>query len=166
MKKLPAFTLMELLVTMVLSTIVVAAAFTGYEIMAGRYGSYQQVNTGIREAAWMNGLLLKDMQRAQQVTATGKTIVLSAAPEQPVTYEFRDAYVLRRSHELTDTFYVAIKNAAPLFNRQPVNAGDVIDELQLEAVIGEEPERFVYRKNYPAAMRVKNPDAKTNPENE
>lgn len=165
MKKLPAFTLMELLVTMVLSTIVVAAAFTGYEIMAGRYGSYQQVNAGIREAAWMNGLLLKDMQRAQQVTATGRTILLTAAPEQPVTYEFRDEYVLRHSHELTDTFHVSIKNSTARFNQLPVNAGDLIDELQLEAVIGEEPERFVYRKNYPAAMRIKSPEAKPNPEN-
>lgn len=157
MKKLPAFTLMELLVAMVLSTIVVAAAFTGYEIMAGRYGQYQQVNAGIREAAWMNGLLQKDLLQARLVVQHENTIRLTAAYREPVTYEFRDAYVLRRTHDLTDTFKITIGKLTCTFNGQAALPGEPVDEIQLEAHIGKEPELFFYRKNYPAALRIKNP---------
>ncbi|TND10224.1 MAG: hypothetical protein FD123_472 [Bacteroidetes bacterium] len=153
--KLKGFTLLELLVGLVLSGIVVAASFTAYQVMAGRYGSYQQMNTAIRDAAWLHGLLGKDMERAALVTGNSETIRLQFPGGRNLAYTFAGDYILRRDSLVTDTFRVKHAEVKLLYENQPVNSELLpVEELVFTAGIGSEPELFRFRKTYPADVRM------------
>jgi len=151
MKKLHAFTLMELLVGMVLSGLVVGAAFTAYEITAKQYGSYQRMNAGIRETAWLHGQLGKDFGRAKLVSGSRENLKLNFPAGGSVQYRFDDHIVLRRDSFVTDTFRVNIKDVQLLLAGKTITgAQQPIDELRIEAELNEEPEQLFFIKTYPA----------------
>lgn len=155
MKKLRAFTLMELLVGMVLSGIVVAACFTAYEVMAGRYGSYQRTNATIRDAAWLHGQLGKDFARAQLVTGTSEQIRLALPGQGSVQYVFSSSFVLRKDSLVTDTFHLPSTEVSLLMDHEAVkNEQQPVDELVLRTVINGEPEQLHFMKYYPADVRM------------
>ena len=107
-RKIPAFTVMELMVTMVISGIVVMAALQFYIIFNKLI--YQKNNTmeAGKEALQFYYVLKNDTDSAVSLTSSREGIMMQLPEKNFIQYEFFDKYVVRVLNNQSDTFRVKV----------------------------------------------------------
>jgi len=163
MKRLKAFTLIELIVALIISGIVISIAATCYQIVYKQYKEYKNVNETLSQAALLNMLLNKDFQNFQYVNKTSDGIEFSgfstqqtSNEEQKTVYEFGQQYIIRKYTTIQDTFGVVLANTSLKFqNKEIENNSTLVDELSFETDVIQENETFHYKKQYGADVLMK-----------
>jgi prepilin-type N-terminal cleavage/methylation domain-containing protein len=151
MKRLHAFTLLEVLIAMVISTLVIGAGFVGYEFTMKQYYAYKE-NAGImNEACAFQGVLKKDISLSSSVTLADQGINC-IKKEHSIRYEFHPDFVLRiTADDLKDTFRV--KNDSLQFMYQHIaqtDPGKQIDYTSFRMDLQGEKQSVIIRKEYGA----------------
>ncbi len=151
MQKAKAFTLMELLVSMLISGIVISIIYLSYEIIYKQYEEYKKTNQKITQTLLLNTLLKTDFLQSHYILNKEKGLVFIDKENHGIGYQFEELYVLRKVNEVQDTFFIAAKEISIKFQneKQEVPLG-LIDELIFDATILDEQEHFHYQKNYGA----------------
>jgi len=114
--KLHAFTVLELIVVMIISSIVIMALFT---VMSNTQQLFQMsVSQSYKEVELFDftQLLIHDMQKANAVYRHGDEIVLELGPKKYV-YEFSDEIVVRNRGAVADTFYITVQDIESVRHR-------------------------------------------------
>ncbi len=143
-KKIPAFTLSEMLMVLLLTSIVVGLAFSVLRLvqlqMHGITGSYER-NT---ELNLMKQSLWIDFNQFDGVWFNGlkeELVFINEARE--IKYQFKDGYVVKE----LDTFFVELAVRKTFFNGEAKGNGE-IDALDLYTSEQEGSKRiFVFKKN-------------------
>lgn len=147
-RKLPAFTLMELLVGMIISSIVIGFGYGTYALVYKQYLSYKTVKKEIVEAMQLNSILNSDFAAAENILFNENKLTIDKKDNIYLQYDFNDSIVLRKENEITDTFKivpVAI-TASFIFPEQKA----VVSTFSFQAKLLDETEGFVFTKNYSA----------------
>lgn len=164
-KRLPAFTIMELTVSMLLSALVISITYTALTLVTRSYQSFSQKNEELAGLVRLDELLKRDFLAASSIYKTESGIALpGAAPDgTQVSYAFGSEAILRRTTLVADTFKVASTAVQLLFEGQEVRqeAEDQtatadgapleaarIDEFNLELLYKEEKYPYHYDKRY------------------
>lgn len=111
MKRLKAFTILELLVSMLLSGIVISLILTFY-LQFRKYLVTLEHNSGSdREIALFSNVLKRDFDRAAMIIPVDKEIIQCITSHQVIRYDFEDdRYILRLENNRTDTFNIRWTN--------------------------------------------------------
>jgi len=105
MKKLNAFTLLELMVSMLLSGIVVALILTFYVQFTGYRSTLDHHVDSDREALTFYSTLKHDVDRAELIYPEDKRTLRFIFGNNQLTWLFEDErFILRQEAERTDTF--------------------------------------------------------------
>lgn len=148
---LQAFTLIELIVVMVLSLITLGAGMAVFEVFTTRFTTFQREYDISAEMAKLNYLLHKDFQEADLVRLQPNGFEIVSA-KSAVTYHI-DGNHLIRSGAIKDTFRIEIsKMTASLKGETVQSAGNIMDELQLEAVVNDKALIYHVDKQYSTAQ--------------
>lgn len=107
--KLPAFTLLELLVGMIISSIVLAAAFSAWNIIGRQHALYRSRHDASTEASFFCSTLRRDFSRADFYNGNSDMLTLQLG-NQTLTYKNAPPVVLRNNGLQTDTFFVAVNS--------------------------------------------------------
>jgi prepilin-type N-terminal cleavage/methylation domain-containing protein len=107
--KLPAFTLLELLVGMIISSIVLAAAFSAWNIIGRQHELYRSRHDASTEASFFCSTLRRDFSRADVYSGNSDALTLQIGT-QTLTYKNAPPVVLRNNGLQTDTFFVAVNS--------------------------------------------------------
>lgn len=152
MKKVKAFTLLELLIAMIISSIVIAFGYEVYSIMYKQFLSYKKAKTEIVNTMQFNTVLTNDFYNSEEITFNENTIAVFRKNNEPLHYTFNDNYILRTRNEIMDTFKITATNIQEKFvfkNEQMQST--LINELSFDALQSGEIQHFLFEKNYSAA---------------
>jgi len=146
--KVPAFTLMEVTISMLIAAIAIGVTYTAYHIVSVTYQNYIKKQDQVAVYILADHLLKQDFGQARQITRTADGLILGLAGGQ-VRYEFNADYILRDQFSLrTDTFKLPAKQILISFEGQQSGAGAQVDRLELQTAVQGEDLALVYQKIY------------------
>ncbi|MGL5892473.1 MAG: PulJ/GspJ family protein [Bacteroidia bacterium] len=148
--KLPAFTLLELLVGMIISSIVLAAAFSAWNIVARQHALYRSRHDASTEASFFCSTLRHDFSRADVYNGNSDVLTLQLG-NKTLTYKNAPPVVLRNNGFQTDTFFVQV-------NRWTYNTGlsdsSGTASVQLEISVNSTPLPLLITRQRSAAEQL------------
>ncbi len=151
MQKVKAFTLMELLVSMLISGIVISIIYLCYEIIYKQYLGYKDTNHTISQAVLLNSLLKTDFTQAAYITKSEEGLLFSESGGHTTGYRFNELFVLREVNDVKDTFFIPVREIRIRFQKEEQEApSGLIDELSFDSNILDQQEHFQYHKQYGA----------------
>jgi prepilin-type N-terminal cleavage/methylation domain-containing protein len=147
MKKLKAFTLMELLVGMIVSSIVIGFGYSAGTVIYRQFLSYKKAKMEILMTAQFMNVFGNDWYHADVVVVVNDGIEVGTSSKL-IRYEFKDTIMLRKTEEICDTFNLACKDLRIAM----LSPGEsLISAVSFESgVLGEEAQ-FEFSKKYSAA---------------
>ncbi len=150
MRRLRAFTLMELLIGMIISSIVIAFGYSAYNLIYRQYLSYKSVKTKVVETMQLHNTMSNDFNNAEYITFDENKLKLSGN-NTLLMYNFIDSLVIRSVNETSDTFKLTTSTLQikPVFN-ELTNNDTLINSLQLDVSVFDNKERFTFTKRYTA----------------
>jgi len=142
-KKIPAYTLSEILIVLAITTIVIGIAFSALTLVTKQYNAMRDAYGYRTTVLQFKQQLLLDFDTAKDIhwEATEEILFIQGAT-QNISYEWNTDFIVRD----TDTLNVGIEEALFLNNGKEVENG-YIDGLALDCVTkGKRTRLFVSRK--------------------
>jgi len=144
--KIHAFTILEMVITMMVSALLIGLALTAYMVVYRSYLSFEKKNGETSDILQMDRTLQRDFARSQHVYSSPEGLILYG--RDTLFYDFKAAYIVRRSAR-ADTFHVEVRDVQALFENKPLAAGDsLIDRLSFRLVLRKDTIPFIYHKLY------------------
>jgi prepilin-type N-terminal cleavage/methylation domain-containing protein len=146
MKKIPAFTLMELLIGMIISSIVIGFGYATYSLIYKQYLGYKDVKEKIVELTQLDHVLRTDLITAEIISFNDNKLFLSGKDFKIVQYHFQDSLIVRTANEVKDTFQVSpvhIKAGFLLPDKMMF-----LTQFSFDAEALDEKEHFAFTKDY------------------
>ncbi|OFY26028.1 MAG: hypothetical protein A2X01_00250 [Bacteroidetes bacterium GWF2_35_48] len=108
-KKIKAFTMMELLVTIVISSLVIGFALGVYFHLNNYYLKGHSKFTEVNEVISLYSLMNTDMENAREMYVLSDRINF-AGINTSICYKFYNEYIVREQQFSTDTFFIIVTN--------------------------------------------------------
>jgi prepilin-type N-terminal cleavage/methylation domain-containing protein len=148
--KIPGYTIIELIVVMVISTIVVSIAYKTYDIVFTQYLRVRSQNEQIRQLSLLDLLLEKDFANSNYVMNVDEGIVCNYSGKQ-VVYSLNNRFIVRSERSVSDTFRVMAQNIQFAYSNKAIEESNrLIDKFSFEHQDKEHLLYFRYRKVYAA----------------
>jgi type II secretory pathway pseudopilin PulG len=154
--KLPAITLLEVVVAMLLSGILIAMAYQGLGRVQESFSSFLSEKQTRESLVQMNEALAHDFRQAKVIVPTGEGIKMTTSQGE-VQYVDQDGFLIRKFtgsqpkskeiQEVIDTLAFAIQSFEPEI-KLLVTGTQVITGLQVTSAIGEQGLSYGYTKSY------------------
>ena len=150
-RKIRAFTIIELVVVMILSGIIIGIVYSAYQIVSSQYENYRKANNQNTSMAVLTLLLNRDFSTAYSIKKEGERISFFDQENKVCSYAFAEDFIIRSTNAVEDTFHIHTFNIEVLFLNQPQSSyTGLIDEVYFESMIFEEQQLFRFKKQYAA----------------
>jgi type II secretory pathway component PulJ len=147
-KKIPAFTLMEVTIAMLIAAIAIAMTYTAYRIISGTYSSYAKKQDRVAAFSLADRLLKNDFLGADHIIKTTEGVDFKSG-NGLISYQFKDSLMLRSQHVLqTDTFKFPLKTVCLTFENMEAEVATEVDQLEYETSLEAQPITLTYKKRY------------------
>ncbi len=154
-KRLPAFTLLELLVGMILSGIVLTATFSAYRIITKQYESYRIRSVSDSEISFFVSQLQSDFSNAENITLVSENEIQLQTGGRMLNYRFSEKNVLRNDFSAIDTFHVSVSGIEAMLKSEKSNSeNSPMDELHVMMDIDGKKVERVYLKTNNAKSKI------------
>ncbi len=130
-RKLPAFTLIELAIAMLISSIVISITYTVYTLVQRSYAEFQKKNQDLAYLIRIDQLLKKDFRQADFIYIEGRHLKCTKRDIFIADYECNPHYLVRKSLGL-DTFKVEIGNYTCFFEKKRIDPASFLENTPLE----------------------------------
>lgn len=147
MRKIKAFTLMELMIGMIIGSIVVGFCYSGYRVILKQYYDYKKTKSEVNETMQLATTLATDFAASEAIVYKDNMLIMSQDSAKK-EYEFSERYIIRSINEIKDTFHFAPKELVPVFMDNTTD--NIIKDISFKAEIMGEVETFYYTKSYSA----------------
>jgi len=150
-----AFTIFELLIAMVLTSILVTMALVGLGLLKKQQIIYNQGNEQMMAIRQLKDWLKIDQERCSYLIREGNNLIC-AYEKRKVVYKITPEQIIRSqfSNQMPiDTFWVSTAKWDTQFLNRNQEKG-IIDKFNLEVVYGEQPYPIVIHKNYSASNLI------------
>lgn len=142
--KIQAFTVSEMVVVLILTSIVVGLAFTVLSLVQKHMSGIQNNFMNRAELNKLEQSLWVDFNRYSKIKYNDLDEELIFANElDTISYQFYEAYVIKNR----DTFHIPLQRKIQFFKGNPIRTGE-IDALKIEAAkIMQNQQLFVFKRN-------------------
>ncbi|MDP9080023.1 MAG: hypothetical protein M3O71_21565 [Bacteroidota bacterium] len=162
--KVPAYTIMEVTITMLVSAILIAITYTSYSIVTKSYNSFTGKNTDLAVLVSLDHLFTRDFEKANAIVKDSTGILLQR-DSNSIRYEFAPDFIIRRAARI-DTFKVQNQEVTTSFENIPLpglrsdSVQNIIDELDFTILYQKEKITYHYHKSYSSENLIeRNPNA-------
>jgi competence protein ComGF len=158
MNKIKSFTIVELVVGMLLSSIVLTVVFYTLMILNYKIKNYSQKTNDVNEYLLFRNILSRDWDNATEIKTTANGIVMYKKDQRETVqeYSFDTFRIIRRSNQTIDTFKIANSHTT----LQRISDGlDLIKIFKCEISLNNQNIQFVIRKDY-TALELMNAEKK------
>lgn len=149
--KLKAFSLLEVLVALTISTILFGVVGSAYFIILENYHRYKQTQEISYDTYTLHRLLFMDMDKSSSVNAVSQNNLAYFNFKDTVYYEFQDELVVRKA-QMEDTFFIKLEEVNFSYKNENVNSG-IIDQLSFSCTNAGQSS-FCFYKNYGADVLI------------
>lgn len=157
-QNLKAFTILELVITMMISAILIGLTFTIYGIVTRSYQSFSKKNDEVMVMLTLDRLLRRDFSKAEAIRRQGSKIFIIGRNDT-VRYDFESGYLVR-TRGIIDTFKVDYQQFDSKFEgRSPeINPDSVVlqDELSFSITYHDQVIPYHYFKQYSSETLFQN----------
>ncbi|OWK68848.1 hypothetical protein [Pedobacter sp. AJM] len=137
-RKINAYTLMEVTVSMLLAAVCISICYSAYGLINHYFTDFQKKNAITQEVLNLNTTMDRDFIRAKYIIRTADGLSIES-PGQLISYDFRKQEVLRNVSGLhTDSFHLQPVNVLFRFKGHEVQERDTIDQVHLNIHIDDE----------------------------
>ncbi len=164
-RRLKAFTILEVSITMLIAAILIGITYTAYTIVSKSYLSFHSKNQDMAEVEQLDDWLKKDFDNAIIIQKETDGISLEKSDQRKIKYNFNTDFVVRISDRI-DTFNIKTKALNTLFEGQIINEVNPsteqnrLDELGFTLVFKNEEIPCHYYKIYSSVNLIeRNPNA-------
>ncbi len=160
-KRIPAFTLIELIVAMALSGIVIGIIYTSHTIIEQQYTRIKLSGQKISQLKNLNFLLENDFNESESILKNLNQVSLNKdGNSNHIVYLFEEEYVIRNKMNHVDTFFVKTKKIESKFLYPAINSNNFIEELKIEIITFDESIFFTLNKTYASDIFLKSEHCK------
>jgi prepilin-type N-terminal cleavage/methylation domain-containing protein len=134
MKKLPAFTLIELLITLILSGIVIGFGYGAYSMIFRQFSDYRVESKKTNDVLNFESVFKYDFAVSSTHELLEETRVILGGNDREVVYQWGKPGVLRIEKGNTDTFHLNLSRVSMSLFGNPVDTGEfdrIIFELEM-----------------------------------
>jgi len=163
-KRIKAFTILEVTITMLLAALVIGITYSAYSIIIKSYGAFNHKNQDMAVLVRLDEWLKKDFARADIVLKDTTGIALNNA-DHHVKYRFDPDFIVRTEIK-SDTFKVKTDSLVTSFEALPINEfgqtdeQNRLDDLNLVILFQGEKIPYHYHKQYSSVNLInRNPNA-------
>lgn len=103
-RKLPAFTMLELLTGMIVSGIVLATLFTAYRIISAQAEQYRKRSAEYVAQSLLHSMITRDVLRSDSIAHDEHNLICLDHDTATVRYHMADSIVIREWNSNRDTF--------------------------------------------------------------
>ena len=141
----PAFTLVEVLVSMAVTAIVLAIIFVIFSIMTQRMVDYKNQNEPVAEMNRLTYAVSKALFECRNMELSEDILMLTMYSGSQCRFEFGENYILRREGQFIDTFHLPTNRiiADSVFS---VNRRVMFIRLQMEPTVNANEVRLKFYK--------------------
>lgn len=155
MKKLNAFTLIEMLVVLILTGLVVSLSYSAYEIFLSYRISYLKSSRHLSQLEMLHLVLEKDFSQASSIKEQSGSIRFENPDASLFLYHFNESNIVREQEFRADTFYLFNEGVAEI---QTVPNTGLITKLSINLSTENKPLSFIFTKEYGPALFTKQED--------
>lgn len=149
MKRLKAFTVLELTVAMLIASLCFAIVFKAFSILSGTLYFATKKNSKISNLVLADKLLRKDFaEQGMRITRSFEGLEFRSKNRE-VSYVFINDYILRRQDNAgPDTLHIPVKSISYSFEMKESGAGELTDEVVLQTGFEGREINLSYLKKY------------------
>jgi len=108
--KLKAFSLLEVLIALLISGLVISAAYSGFLFTHKQFNKFKGITTELRDYFTMSEVLNREFENAKKVVKKSKYEIEIKEIDKSINYKFNSDYILRSIANETDTFWFNTTN--------------------------------------------------------
>ncbi len=132
MKKIEAYTMMEVAIAMLLAAVCISICYTAYGMIGDYFQVFQKKNAATEEVLTMRRTMEKDISKGQYLIRTADGISI-LGDSLNITYKFADTAILRKVEDLrTDSFHVSPVETSFLFKGRESLEMDTVDHISFK----------------------------------
>lgn len=109
-KSIPAFSIIEAVVGMVITAIIMGILFVIFSIVTGRMLDFKNQNQLVNDLNRLTYSLNKDIFEKEKMTVSENEIYFNGYAGERISYQFTDDYILRNSETFVDTFRIKLNS--------------------------------------------------------
>lgn len=143
MNKLKAYTITELVISMVVTGIIISIAGTILFMFNKQHSTFQSSNKELHQINLLHTLLNKDFEQSESVKWSNNTLSLESI-EVRTEYSFEDNYVTRLEKSVIDTFHVPTTE----INFEKNSELDLITLFEFDFQLNNQKSSILLRKEY------------------
>lgn len=148
MKKINAFTLLELSVVMAVAGMVFAISYSAYHIISRQYGEFKNSSERLLDISTLSAVLARDFAEAKNIKKAGDDLLLEKRDGVLITYRFEPGALIRKMEETEDRFAEIFNLRISFLGAEQNESNGLVDELYCE--IGKEAFPLHIKKQYAA----------------
>ena len=147
--KVAAFTIVELIVTMLIGAIVISAGYTLLSMINNGYSSFYKNQKKISDFILLNSLVETDFDKADLIYQNTNNLRF-VRDRRSVEYTFNKSEVIRKDSILTDTFHFGASKINAAFRGQEVSGAKIklIDQFSVDIGVNGRLIPCQYKKIY------------------
>lgn len=150
MRRIAAFTIMEMIIVMLLSSVVFTIAFKSFEIISKHYISYKKNVDEIGDYSLLDRLISTNCLQCKRLEKTADGVLFIYETGR-ISYVFSQDYILRAQAGILDTFFIeAVSHKVSYLGKEVLEENMLIDEVNIEGLVKGEVRKFNYSKQYAA----------------
>jgi prepilin-type N-terminal cleavage/methylation domain-containing protein len=147
--RLKGYTILEILMAMIISSIVLISAYSGMEKISFLYKNFRIKNEIINEVTLLNRILMHDISKSSYISE-GNNSINCIYFDKKIEYIFNDNCVIRKS-PLADTFNIPTSDMTLSFVKDGSGEATLfVNELNFVRTDKDEKYTLHYYKNYGA----------------
>ena len=154
MKRISAFTLTELLVAMIISSMAVMGAQAAYEFSIVGYQSYSKVNNEIADLVLFNAVLKRDIRNSVHALRTEDRLELRMTEHKSIFYRWDKTWIERESDGQRDTFRLTLQHWKLEHLLVEVDRGPLVTGVEYQAMLNGEVLNYQVFKHYSAHQKM------------
>jgi prepilin-type N-terminal cleavage/methylation domain-containing protein len=153
--RVPSFSLIEMLVVMVISSMMVGVIYFVYYTVNSYQVSLTRKYSEVENVNSLYSLLTNDFDRSEYIEATTVNELTCHVQYSgtKVSYSFFSNYILRKQESRVDSLACPSNSVAFLFQQKNTESG-LIDELKIETLFFGGMTKLVFFKQYDAAILI------------
>ena len=119
--QIQAFTILEVIVTITLTSIIVLSSMLIYSSFMQVYNRNLETIQKNKDLILFNIQLNKDFKYSEKVTSVNDELILKQSDNSTISYQFVEKYIIRNAKEFADTHYVEHKDINYTYQNNLIN---------------------------------------------
>lgn len=152
--KIKAFTLFELLIGMVISSIVIASSYFVYDLIYKQFIDYKEVRLNLVNFASLQTELENNFYHSKSIKMNDKELSF-VFDNKTIYFEFLDSIIIRKDSQVLDTFRISVENFEFVENQE-----GLVSSIQFNSRLFDKNFDVYFNKKYCAEELINSIDRK------